>query len=123
MHDRLKVRARGQVPVRVVERDVDDVLGPHVAQRLALALDVDRAPVRPADAGVAQGEVLLAEPGDDPAGQHDLPDRIVRRARWPRPWVTHRRSVGGYPGEGKEKTMTRFSSPGFITVCQSRAGT
>ncbi len=31
--------------------------------------------------------------------------------------------MGGYPGAGKEKTITRSSPPGFTTVCQIRAGT
>jgi hypothetical protein len=99
VHDRLEMRARRQVAIRIVERDADDFLVPHVTERLALALDVDRAPVRAADAGVAEGEILLAEPGDDPAGQRDLRDRVGHGGRRLPAGHCHRagsrRSVGG----------------------------
>jgi hypothetical protein len=96
VHDRLQVRPGGQVGVRVVQGEADDVFGAHVAQRPALALDPDGAPVRAADAGVAQGQVLLAVPGEDPAGQRDLPDGVPGGDGRPSRRITHRGALRGH---------------------------
>src|SRR5258706_10125875 len=52
MHDRLEVRPRRQVALLIVQCNWDDVLCENITEGLPLSLDVDGAPVWPADARV-----------------------------------------------------------------------
>src|SRR5260221_3792528 len=67
MHDCLEVRPRRQVALLLVQCNRNDVLCENISEGLSLPLDVDGAPVWPADARVTQCQVLMAEFGAEPA--------------------------------------------------------
>src|SRR5262249_35417517 len=107
--DRLQV----EHGVRIVDRD--DVVRLDLVERDALALDPDLA-LRPARADVPERQVGVPLERDDPARDRDLLPQALGDGNH------QRRSVGGYSGCGKPKTMTTSASPVFATACHVSAG-
>src|SRR5262249_29857909 len=81
----------------------------------ALALDPDRA-VRAAGADMTEREIRVALEREDATRSRDLLAHRLGDDRH------QRRSVGGYAGCRKPKTMTPSSPPVFATACHAPGG-
>src|SRR5262249_54503165 len=113
----LRVQHRLEVQRRVGVVDRDHVVGADLVERDPLPLYVDVVAVPVADADVPERQVGVALERQDAAGPRRL---LAERPRGD--GDTHLRSVGGYAGCGKPKTMNTSSGPVFTTACQTPAG-
>src|SRR5690606_2796442 len=110
----LQMHARRPQGFGIPEVHPNHVFGADTPERHPLPLDEHGFIVRAAHADVPESEVLVAGGRCDVAGHDDLGDSLLfggrafsgDRHRGLESPGASRRSVGGYPGEAKAKTMS-----------------